>query len=421
MTCAEANKVDLVEYLFSLGFTPSKIRGNDYWYLSPYRNEKDASFKINKIKNIWYDHGVGKGGDVVDFITSYFSCGVSTALQKLSSLNYIPKKHFIATETPNAIIFPEVSQPKLLSEQTIINQQIQQGSDTTNQYEERPPFHLHENSLINHRDVAETAIEIIAAKQPITDMVLCRYLEQRRVDKSIADRYCYEVQFKFSNKENKYTAIGFKNSAGGYELRDNFFKQSSSPKYITYITNAEQNGNPKTEVGNNNSNTSNGLKNENKISDEKLLAQPLIVSQNDGTKSILKNEFEHNITDQNQATSQAKSVAVFEGFFDFLSYQKIHQNQTHPLTNFLVLNSTAFFERRLLLMEKHDGIHLYFDQDNAGKKCLDIALKRSVKYKDESILYNDYKDLNDWVINFEKLQQKQYLKVSNKNRLLKTF
>jgi hypothetical protein len=30
-------------------------------------------------------------------------------------------------------------------------------------YEARPPFRLHENSLINNRDAAETAIEIIAA------------------------------------------------------------------------------------------------------------------------------------------------------------------------------------------------------------------------------------------------------------------
>ena len=85
MKCEEGNKLDLVEYLFSLGFTPAKIRGNNYWYISPLRDEKEASFKIDRSKNVWYDHGAGKGGTVVDFVTSYFNCDVSRALQKLSS------------------------------------------------------------------------------------------------------------------------------------------------------------------------------------------------------------------------------------------------------------------------------------------------------------------------------------------------
>ena len=53
MKCEEGNKLDLVEYLFSLGFTPTKIRGNNYWYTSPLRDEKEASFKIDRNKNVW--------------------------------------------------------------------------------------------------------------------------------------------------------------------------------------------------------------------------------------------------------------------------------------------------------------------------------------------------------------------------------
>jgi hypothetical protein len=91
--------------------------------------------------------------------------------------------------------------------------------------------------LINHWNAAETAIEIIAAKKPIADPMLCRYLKQRRSDKTVADKYCDEVIFKFSDRDAKHTIIGFKNSAGGYELRSEYFKLSSSPKYVTYITN----------------------------------------------------------------------------------------------------------------------------------------------------------------------------------------
>jgi len=65
-------------------------------------------------------------------------------------------------------------------------------------------------------------------------------------------------------------------------------------------------------------------------------------------------------------------------------------------------------------MEKHEHIHLYLDHDEAGKKCLDIALKRSPRYKDESSLYEGYKDLNDWVMNFGKLKHKRSLNQSSK-------
>ena len=90
--------------------------------------------------------------------------------------------------------------------------------------------------------------------------MLCRYLKQRRIDKTVADKYCNEVIFKFSNRDAKHIAIGFKNSAGGYELRSEYFKLSSSPKYVTYITNNKQNCDTKTDVVSTHFNASDVLK-----------------------------------------------------------------------------------------------------------------------------------------------------------------
>ena len=61
-------------------------------------------------------------------------------------------------------------------------------------------------------------------------------------------------------------------------------------------------------------------------------------------------------------------------------------------------------------MEKHDKVHLYLDHDEAGRKYAQIALKRSVKFQDESKLYKDYKDLNDWVMNFGNMQKLRQFK-----------
>ena len=58
--------------------------------------------------------------------------------------------------------------------------------------------------------------------------MLCRYLRQRRIEKNIADKYCYEIIFEMNHKE-KHHAIGFKNNTSGYVLRNEYFKGSSSP------------------------------------------------------------------------------------------------------------------------------------------------------------------------------------------------
>jgi len=77
MNCGQANQIDLVDYLHALGYDPGKIRREDFWYLSPLRDEKEVSFKVNKNKNVWYDHGLGKGGRLVDFATEYYRFDVS--------------------------------------------------------------------------------------------------------------------------------------------------------------------------------------------------------------------------------------------------------------------------------------------------------------------------------------------------------
>jgi hypothetical protein len=57
-------------------------------------------------------------------------------------------------------------------------------------------------------------------------------------------------------------------------------------------------------------------------------------------------------------------------------------------------------------MERHEQIKLYLDHDKTGQNCSRYALSLSMKYKDESKLYKNYKDLNDWVMNIGKVQKK---------------
>src|SRR6478735_9663934 len=79
----EVKNTDIVDYLATLGFKPSKISRNDYWFISPFRDEKTASFKVNRALNRWYDFGEGRGGNLIDFGILYFNCTVSDFLKQL--------------------------------------------------------------------------------------------------------------------------------------------------------------------------------------------------------------------------------------------------------------------------------------------------------------------------------------------------
>ena len=63
--------------------------------------------------------------------------------------------------------------------------------------------------------------------------VLLSYLQGRGINLELAKRECNEVHFE--NNGKRYFAIGFRNMAGGYEIRNRYFKGCIAPKDITHI------------------------------------------------------------------------------------------------------------------------------------------------------------------------------------------
>ncbi|TDE13202.1 MULTISPECIES: toprim domain-containing protein [Dyadobacter] len=175
-------ETDMVSFLYELGFQPSTIRGHDYWYSSPLRNERTASFKVNRRLNKWFDHGPGKGGNLVDFGILYYNCSVGELLQKLGSA--------LALDQP-----------------------------------------VHHYPAQPHTE-QENKIQILDVK-PLFSTPLFQYLSERKIPSKIASIHCKEVVYDLGGKH--YYAIGFGNKSGGYELRNAFVKLSSSPKDFTLI------------------------------------------------------------------------------------------------------------------------------------------------------------------------------------------
>ena len=65
MDIQTAKQIRLEEFLHSLGYSPVKQQGINLWYKSPFREENEASFKVNTERNQWYDFALGKGGNII--------------------------------------------------------------------------------------------------------------------------------------------------------------------------------------------------------------------------------------------------------------------------------------------------------------------------------------------------------------------
>lgn len=73
--------IDIVEYISQ--FVDMEQRGDEWWGLSPFKDEKTPSFSVRKEPPVFYDYSSGKGGNAFTFTKYYFHCGNTEAVEKL--------------------------------------------------------------------------------------------------------------------------------------------------------------------------------------------------------------------------------------------------------------------------------------------------------------------------------------------------
>lgn len=186
ITCEIARSICIVKTLAKLGHFPTKESEKEAWFLSVLRSETQASFKVSKQINRWYDHGKGTGGNIIDLITQMLKCSVKEALE------------FLDNEI-NVFSF-------------------QQQSYSSSQFQ-----------VITN---TENNITIVKTKN-IQHPALMQYLNSRKIPIKIARQYCLEVWYQYNEKI--FFAIGLRNNLGGWELRNKFYKNCCSPKSYTYL------------------------------------------------------------------------------------------------------------------------------------------------------------------------------------------
>lgn len=183
-------QIPLVDFLNHLGYQPTGRDSKGLWFYAPYRSERKPSFHVNPNKNIWFDFGTGTGGDIF-----------TLAGEMSGETDFLRQADFIAVKMQLPVEKPYKPTP-FIEEPTFAN------------------------------------LEISTLKAP----ALLKYLADRGITNEIARQYCVQVDYEMKGKH--YYAIGFRNNANGYELRNPFFKGSSPPKHISHIAN----GNPRCSV-----------------------------------------------------------------------------------------------------------------------------------------------------------------------------
>ena len=184
MQLHDIKQIPIVDYLAQTGYKPKLTKGVNYWYCSPLRSELTPSFKVNVERNQWYDFGTGDHGDIIDLVCALQHCSTAEAMRRLSALKGVR----LAPSFSFGGITPLRSQA--------------------------PSMEL---------------ISVQAVKHP----KLLLYLTERGLHPSDASPFLSEIYYKVSEK--CFFALGFPNDAGGWELRNPYFKGCFAPKAISTI------------------------------------------------------------------------------------------------------------------------------------------------------------------------------------------
>lgn len=181
-------QASIVDLLQRLGFKPVRKTGKEHMYHSMLRDgDKTPSFSVDDKIGAWYDHGTGKGGNIVDFGLAFWpSLDFNEVIEKI---------------------------------QTACN--IASG-----QKRHRPRI-----------PVKVRNYEVEAVKELGTHPAITTYLKDRGIF-DVARKDLKEVYYSVTDTragKKSFFAAGWKNEAGSWEVRNRYFKGCLGQKAISLI------------------------------------------------------------------------------------------------------------------------------------------------------------------------------------------
>ncbi|MBE7172352.1 MAG: toprim domain-containing protein [Williamsia sp.] len=188
MNIEQANRIPLSSILQKIGSMPVKQRGSELWYHSPFRKERTPSFHIHAAKNVWYDFGEAKGGNVVHFVCAYLQ-------RKNEDDTIVDALRWLNNMEPSQTVVPF-------------------SKEDLKEYGKA--LQLRKASALRHPSFVS-------------------YLSSRGIPLALARKYLKEVCVRNLHTGKNFFALGFENENGGYELRNKVFKGCIAPKTISFI------------------------------------------------------------------------------------------------------------------------------------------------------------------------------------------
>lgn len=187
--------VSIVDFLQRLGFEPKKKSGHEFLYHSPIRDSDSVpSFTVNDTDGKWYDHGEGKGGNIIDL---------------------------------SILLFKEIDIKNIVGKINSMYSGLDVGSyDLHVKYKDEPKEKVKKHEIIN-------------LKQLGNNFAISSYLESRGIlQEAVRSGLFEEVYYDFIDEKNqrtRYFAAGWKNDSGGYDLRNNYSKICIDKKDILTV------------------------------------------------------------------------------------------------------------------------------------------------------------------------------------------
>ena len=210
MNANQAKHIDLPNLMARMGYEPVSILkgGNELFYNSPFRNEKEPSFHVSRGKKypwVWCDFG-DTNGTVIDFVMRHEDCDFKSALQFLDDMY---------GKSPTTIL-----------------------KNNTFAESEKEPFLFSQETFTPNED-EEKDLEFLSVNKIQNPLIQSYLVNERGISRSLIDKYLSEVRYRNKKTGKEYFAFGIKNESGGYEIRaassDYNFKSALKGRDITLI------------------------------------------------------------------------------------------------------------------------------------------------------------------------------------------
>ena len=193
----DLKNISIRDFLSRRGILPEYERNGYGMYLSPLREERTPSFKVDYVQNLWYDFGLGEGGTLRTLMMRMERCDSREAVRRLQ--NGEKRNAYSPSLSPGIYECPAIERLSSVVRPATV-----------------PALH-------------------ILSDAPLRHPALVGYLASRGIVPSVAAAFCREVRYEINGRA--FFAVGFRNDAGGWELRSERFKGGSSPKHITTFDN----------------------------------------------------------------------------------------------------------------------------------------------------------------------------------------